>query len=102
MRYHKVTEWRSDNVVMRRKTPNDAQKMSLCDVKRQKWKKWRMINKNFNAIVNENNQTFVSDADPEIPTLGSTDNAGNSVNLVSGIIRLPSSWDFSVCIRDRC
>ena len=25
----------------------------------------------------------------------STDNAGNSVNLVSGIIRLPSGWDFS-------
>ena len=32
----------------------------------------------------------------EIPTLRSTDNAGNSVNLVSGIVRLPSGWDFSV------
>ena len=42
----------------------------------------------------------VSDADKEIPTLGSTDNAGNSVNLVSGIIRLPAGWDFYVCIRD--
>ena len=30
-----------------------------------------------------------------------TNNAGNTVNLVSGIIRLPSGWDFSVCIRDR-
>ena len=26
----------------------------------------------------------------------------NSVNLVSGIIRLPSSCDFSVCIGNRC
>ena len=33
---------------------------------------------------------------------GSTDNAGNSVNLVSGIIRLPSGRDFSVCTGDRC
>ena len=49
----------------------------------------------------KSNQTSVSDADREIPTHGSTDNAGNSVNLVSGIIRLPSGWNFSVCIRDR-
>ena len=49
----------------------------------------------------KNNQSSVSDADREIPTLGSTDNAGNSVNLLSGIIRLPSGWDFSVCIGDR-
>ena len=27
-------------------------------------------------------------------------NAGNSVNLVSAIIRLPSGWNFSVCIGD--
>ena len=40
------------------------------------------------------------DADQEIPTLGSTDNAKKSVNLVSDIIRLPSGWDFSVCIGD--
>ena len=33
-------------------------------------------------------------------TLGSTDNAGNSVTLVSGIIHLLSGWDFSVCIGD--
>ena len=66
-----------------------------------------------------NNQTLVSDADPEIPirglrkmpemrfadqevpTLRSTDNAGNSVNLVFGIIRLHTDWDFSVCIENR-
>ena len=36
----------------------------------------------------KNCQTSVSGADREIPTIGSTDNAGNSVNLVSGIIRL--------------
>ena len=47
----------------------------------------------------KNNQTSASDADREIPILGSTDNAGNEVNLVSGIIRLPSGWDFY--IRDR-
>ena len=32
----------------------------------------------FNVIGKKNNQTSVSDADREIPTLGSTDNAGNS------------------------
>ena len=49
----------------------------------------------------KNDQSLVSDADREIPTLGSMQNAGNSVNLVSGIICIPSSWDFFVCIRDR-
>ena len=46
------------------------------------------------------NQLSVSDADQEIPILGSTDNAGN---LVSGIIRLQSGWVFSssVCIGDQ-
>ena len=43
----------------------------------------------FNVIGKKNNQTSVSDADREIPTLGSTDNARNSVNLVSGINRYP-------------
>ena len=43
----------------------------------------------------KNSQSSVSDADREIPTLGSTANAGNEVNLVSGIIRLPEGWDFS-------
>ena len=47
------------------------------------------------------NQTLVYGADWEIPTLGSTDNAGNLVNLVSGIIRLLSGWDLFVCIEDR-
>ena len=51
----------------------------------------------FHSIGKKNNQSSVSDVDREIPTLGLTDNAGNEVN-VSGIIRLPSDWDFSVCI----
>ena len=55
----------------------------------------------FNVIGKKNNQTLVSDADREIITLGLTNNTGNSVHLVSGIIRLPSGWDFSVCIEDR-
>ena len=42
----------------------------------------------------------VSDANREIPIVGSTDNAGKSVNLVSGIIGLPLGWDFSACIGD--
>ena len=54
----------------------------------------------FQRIGKTNNQSSVSDADREIPILRSTDNAGNSVNLVSGIIRLPSGWDFSVCMID--
>ena len=60
-----------------------------------------MIFNIFNVIGKKNNQTLVSDADQEIRNLGSTNNAGNSVNLVSGIIRLLSGWDLSVCIRDR-
>ena len=55
-----------------------------------------MINNN-----KKNNQTLVSDADREILTFGSTGNAGQMVNLVSGIIHLPSGKDISVCIRDR-
>ena len=50
----------------------------------------------------KNNQISVSDADREITTLGSTDNAGNEVNLVSGMIPLPSGWDFSFWVGDRC
>ena len=57
--------------------------------------------KNFNVIGKKNDQTLVSDADREIPSIGSTDNAGNSVNLVSSIICLPSGWDFLICIEDR-
>ena len=52
----------------------------------------------FQRIGNKNSQSLVYDADREIPTLGSTDNAGNSINLILGIIRLRSGWDFSVCI----
>ena len=61
-----------------------------------------MINNNFQCHGKKNNQTSVSEVDLEIPTVESTDNAGNSVNLVSGIIHLPSGSDFSVCIGDRC
>ena len=43
----------------------------------------------FPIIGKKNNQSSVSDADREIPTLGSTDNAGNSINLVSGISVYP-------------
>ena len=50
----------------------------------------------YSIIDKKNNQSMVSDADGEIPTPGSTDNAVDSVNLVSRIIRLPSGWDFSV------
>ena len=53
-----------------------------------------MINNSFNVIGKKNNQTSVSDADQEIPTLGSTDNAENLVNFISGIICLPSGCDF--------
>ena len=55
-----------------------------------------MISNTLNAIDKKNNQTLVSDVDQEISTLGSTDNAENSVNLVSGIIRLLLGWGFSV------
>ena len=44
-----------------------------------------MMNDTFNVIGKKNNQTSISNADREIPTLESMDNAGNSVNLVSGI-----------------
>ena len=37
-----------------------------------------MINNNLNGIYKKHNQTSASDADQEIPTLGSTDNAENS------------------------
>ena len=44
-------------------------------------------------MCKKNNETSFSYEDREIPTLGSTENAGNSVNPVSGIISLPSGWD---------
>ena len=40
------------------------------------------------------NQSSVSDEDREIPTLGSTDYAGNWVNLISGIIRVTLGLGF--------
>ena len=46
-----------------------------------------MIFNNFNVIGKKNNQ-HRSPMKREIPTLGSTDNAGNEVNLVSGILTL--------------
>ena len=55
----------------------------------------------FFVIGKKNNQTSVPDADRQISTLRSTDNAENSVNLISGIIRLPSDLDFSGCIGHR-
>ena len=61
----------------------------LCDVKCHKRNDERYLII-FNVKSKKNNQTLVSDAYRAIPTLGSTDNAGNSVNLVSGIIRLPA------------
>ena len=62
-----------------------------------------MLNNNFNhGHREENYQTSVSGADRDIPVLGAMDNAGNEVHLVSGIIRLPSGWDFSVYIGDKC
>ena len=55
----------------------------------------------FNVIGKKNNQSPVFDADRKITTLGSTDNAGNKINLVSGMIRSPSRWDFSFCTGDQ-
>ena len=43
----------------------------------------------FHRIGKKNKQTSVSNADQEIPTLRSTDNVGNLVNLVSPIILYP-------------
>ena len=63
--------------------------------------KERMICSIFTAIGKKVHQTSVSDADQEIPTLGSKDNAGNSVHCVSGIICAPSVWDFLLCIGDQ-
>ena len=55
----------------------------------------------FPVISKKNYQSPVSNADQEIPTLGSMDNAANLVNLVSGIIHLSLDWDFSVCIEQQ-
>ena len=59
------------------------------------------MNDIFNVIGKKNIETLVFSTDREIPTLGPTDNAGNLVNLISGIIRSPSDWDFLVSIGNR-
>ena len=79
------------------KTPNDV----------WNWPSYNVVCNFFKAsmfpnIGKINNQSSISVADREIPNLVSTDNAGNSVNLVYGIIRLSSGWDFSICIGDQC
>ena len=55
----------------------------------------------FLIIGKKNNQSSVSDSDPEIQILGSADHARNEVNLVSGMTRLPLGWDCLVSILDR-
>ena len=70
----KNTEWRSEKVVMHAK----------CKV----YKQLRMINKRLICFRWEKKQKSASNADREI-----TENASNSVNLVSGIIHLPSGLD---------
>ena len=42
-------------------------------------------------IGKKNNQSSVSDAEQEIPTIGSTDDAG--------IIRFPSGWEMDISIK---
>ena len=48
----------------------------------------------FNVIGVKKNQTSVSDADREIPTLGSTDDAGNSFPVLSVYHRVGISKRF--------
>ena len=79
-----------------KKTPNDV----------RSWPSYNFIVNLFKALIflmirKKNDLSSVSDADQEISTHGSTVNACNSVNLVFGIIRLLSGWDFFVCIEDR-
>ena len=65
-----------------------------------------MINNDFNGIGKKNKETSVSDVDREIPTLGSTNYTGNSVNFVSalsvypriGISRSASETDDRFCL----
>ena len=52
-------------------------------------------------IIKKNDQSSVFDADQEMTTLGSKDNAGNSVNFVSATIHVPTGLDSFVCIGDR-
>ena len=59
-----------------------------------------MVNNNFIVIGKKNKKKSVSDADRGIRALGSTNNAGNSVKLVFGIIRLPWGLGF-LCLNRR-
>ena len=52
-----------------------------------------LLNLVFLIIGMKNNESAVFDADPDIQILGSTENVENSVNLVSGIFRLPFGDD---------
>ena len=73
-----------------RKTTNDVRRRSLCDknvIDKRNDERYLII---FTVIRKNNNQTSICDAGREIPILGSSDNAGNLVNRVSGIIRTPS------------
>ena len=57
-----------------------------------------MTNNTFKVMSQKNNQISVSDADREIPTFGSTNNARNLVNLVSALSvdpRVGISWSAS-------
>ena len=53
----------------------------------------------YSIVGKKNNQSSVSDADREIPTLESTDNVRNSVNLVFCIIHFPVGLGF-LCLHD--
>ena len=54
----------------------------------------------FQRIGNKNSQSSVYDADREIPTLRSTDNAGNSINLMSAS-ETDDRFFLSQCARQR-
>ena len=54
----------------------------------------------FPLIGKKNNQTSVSDADREIPTLGSPDNAGKLVNLVALSVYLRVGISRSASVTD--
>ena len=71
---------------LRAVTKNSDWRSALAAIQR-KLQKFQRNNTIYSLIGKKNNQSSISDADQEVPALGSTDNAGNEVNLVSGIIR---------------
>ena len=95
-------------IQLTRDTKSDVNYLQMFFMRRNEKRRMTFgVGRHFKALIfpligKKNNQSLVSDTDRGIPTLGSTDNARNSVNLVSGIIRLPSGWDLSVCIGNRC